>query len=125
MSDEPGSGFRFVRLYADERGETHFEDVVVAAEAQGHVSVTQPIPLSSMIMRRVAPTDAEAVRHNAPRRQFIVHLEGSVEVEASDGERRRFDPGDVVLVEDVAGQGHVTRRLEGGEHRTLFLPVPD
>jgi quercetin dioxygenase-like cupin family protein len=125
MSGDPDSGFRYVRLYADKNGESHFEDVVVAAEEQGHATVTRPIPLSSMIMRRVVSADADAVRHNAPRRQFIVHLEGSVEVEASDGERRRFGPGDVVLVEDVAGRGHVTRWLDDGEYRTLFLPVPD
>ncbi|MGH2851704.1 MAG: hypothetical protein ACRDLP_13945 [Solirubrobacteraceae bacterium] len=125
MSDGPGSGFRYVRLYADEQGESHFEDVVVSGEHQGHAIVTAPIALSSMIMRRVVSTDADAVRHNAPRRQFIVHLVGSVEVEASDGERRRFDPGDVVLVEDVVGRGHVTRWLGDGEYRTLFLPVPD
>jgi hypothetical protein len=121
--DADSGGFRYVRLYADENGESHFEDVVVPAEEQGHALVTLPIPLTSMIMRRVVSTDADAVRHNAPRRQFIVHLEGSVEVEVSDGERRRFDPGDVVLVEDVSGRGHVTRWLDDGEHRTLFLPA--
>ena len=62
--------------------------------------------------------------HNAPRRQFIVHLEGAVEVEASDGERRRFGPGDVVLVEDLEGRGHVTRWVGEGPRRTLFLPAP-
>jgi uncharacterized cupin superfamily protein len=121
----PREGFRYVRLYADEQGESHFEDVAVDAEVQGHTIVAAPIPLDSMVMRRVVSTDADAVRHNAPRRQFIVHLEGSVEVEASDGERRRFDPGDVVLVEDLTGRGHITRWLGEGEYRTLFLPAPD
>lgn len=122
MSDAPGFGY--TRLYADEAGESHFEDVVVPGQAQGAVIVAEPIPLQSMIMRDVIGRGPDAVPHNAPRRQFIVHLEGAVEVEASDGERRRFGPGDVVLVEDLEGRGHVTRWVGGGPRRTLFLPAP-
>ena len=125
MSFHPGEGFRYVRLYADESGESHFEDVVAPAHEQGAVVLTEPIALSSMIMRHVVGTDAGAVRHNAPRRQYIVHLEGAVEVEASDGERRRFEAGDVVLVEAVTGRGHTTRWMGDGPRRTLFLPLPD
>jgi hypothetical protein len=32
-------------------------------------------------------------------------------VAASDGEARRFAPGDVLLCEDLTGKGHVTRAL--------------
>jgi quercetin dioxygenase-like cupin family protein len=117
--------FRYTRLYADEQGESHFEDVAVAGAEEAGVAVAAPIPLTSMIMRAVLATAPDAVPHTAPRRQFIVHLEGAVEVEASDGERRRLGPGDVTLVEDTAGAGHVTRRLGEGPWRTLFLPLPE
>ena len=120
----PGEGFSYARLYADEHGESHFEDVVVSGDAQGDVTVTDLIPLTGMIVRQVDRTDEDAAVHNAPRRQFIVHLEGAVEVEASDGERRRFVPGDVVLVEDTTGRGHVTHWVGDGPRRTLFLPLP-
>jgi quercetin dioxygenase-like cupin family protein len=124
MSREVAADFHYVHLYADADGESHFEDIALSGMRQGHAMVSAAIPLSSMIMRRVVSGGGDAVAHNAPRRQFIVHLEGSVEVEASDGERRRFGPGDVVLVEDVDGDGHRTRRLGEGPHRTLFLPIP-
>ena len=122
MSEAPG--FPYTRLYADEAGESHFEDVVVPGQEQGSVIVAEPIALQSMIMRDVIGTGPDAVPHNAPRRQFIVHLEGAVEVEASDGERRRFGPGDVVLVEDLEGRGHVTRWV-GDDHCALSLPRHD
>jgi quercetin dioxygenase-like cupin family protein len=125
MSFQPGDGFHYTRLYADEQGESHFEDVVVAAQGQGDVAVAEPIPVSSIIMRRIVATDALAQRHNAPRRQFIVHLAGTVEVEASDGERRRFEPGDVVLVEDTSGRGHTTNWADDAERRVLFIPLPE
>jgi len=116
--------FAYIRLYADEQGESHFEDLTVAAAEEAGVVVAAPIPLTSMIMREVLATAPDAVPHTAPRRQFIVHLEGSVEVETSDGERRRIGPGDLILVEDTSGAGHVTRRVGEGPWRTLFLPVP-
>jgi len=124
MSFDPGHGFRYTRLYADADGTTHFEDVVVPGHTEGHVTLTDLIPLRGMIMRHVVHSDGDAVRHNAPRRQFIVHLEGSVEVEASDGERRRFEAGDLVLVEDVEGDGHITQWVGGDAgRRVLFLAL--
>jgi hypothetical protein len=125
MSFEPGAGFRYTRLYADADGTSHFEDVVIPGRQEGDQTLADPIPLSAMILRHVAPSEGDPIRHNAPRRQFIVHLEGSVEVEASDGEHRRFGPGDLVLVEDVEGDGHLTRWVGGGTtRRVLFLALP-
>jgi len=43
----------------------------------------------------------------------MVLVAGSLEVTASDGEVRLFRPGDAVLVEDTAGQGHATRSVNG------------
>jgi hypothetical protein len=123
VSFQSGEGFHYTRLYSGPDGESHFEDVVVPGERNGHETVTEPIPLSAMILRHVARA-GDAVPHNAPRRQFIVHLEGSVEVEASDGERRRFGPGDMVLVEDVEGAGHTTRWVgDDAGRRVLFLAL--
>ena len=116
--------FGYLRLYADEAGESHFEDVVVPGQAQGAVSSPSRSRCVDDHARRASARAPDAVPHNAPRRQFIVHLEGAVEVEASDGERRRFGPGDVVLVEDLEGPGHVTRWVGEGPRRTLFLPLP-
>ena len=48
----------------------------------------------------------------APQRQFAINLTGELEVEVSDGARRRLGPGDLVLLEDTHGKGHVTRLLE-------------
>ncbi len=99
--------------------------VELDAKRHGAEVCSDALPVSAVIMRQVDPVRAVSDRHRAPRRQFIVHLEGEVEVEASDGERRRFGPGDVVLVEDVAGRGHVTRALSTGPRRTLYLPLTD
>ncbi|MFO1402149.1 MAG: hypothetical protein U1F06_10895 [Steroidobacteraceae bacterium] len=61
--------------------------------------------------------------HPAPRRQFMVCLQGIVEVTASDGEKRRISPGGCVLLEDVTGQGHRTHAVGPEDHVALAIPV--
>jgi hypothetical protein len=119
----------YVRLYADADGETHFEDVELPAEersaaAGGRTAVCAAIPVEGLIFRSVLDDGDADAPHNAPYPVFIITLAGAAEVTTSDGERRVFGPGSVVLVEDTSGRGHVTRPL--GEHPrvTLFAPVP-
>lgn len=114
------TGFSYARIYAD-GSVSRFEDVVVHADAEGAFA---PVAVESVVPCRIAGTPPEPASHNAPRRQFIVHLEGVVEVLASGGETRRFGPGDVVLAEDLEGAGHVTTWIGDGPWRWLLLPAP-
>ena len=59
---------------------------------------------------------------NPPERQFLIFLDGHLEVTASDGEKRSFGPGDRVLMEDVHGKGH--RSHVRGAHDCLAAIVP-
>jgi hypothetical protein len=118
---------RYVRIFSDPEGRSHFEDVEVAAPATSALTGTllsETIPVRGLVFRHVSGS-APAVPHVAPRRQFVVHLEGEVEVEVSDGEIRRFGPGSVVLVEDTSGHGHITRALGNADRVTLFITLPD
>ena len=48
-------------------------------------------------------------------------LRGAIEVEVSDGTRRRFEPGDLVLVTDTTGRGHVTFAVGDPPLEGLFV----
>jgi hypothetical protein len=41
----------------------------------------------------------------------VITLTGRGEIEVSDGKKVVLEPGRVVLVEDTAGKGHVSRAL--------------
>jgi hypothetical protein len=114
----------YVRIYADEQGETHFEDVRLEAETRtspgDHVEAAAPVRVQAAIFRRVS-VDRPPEPHHAPQRQFVVHLAGETEIEVSDGAVRRFAPGAVVLAEDLAGKGHITRLIGEAPHETLFV----
>ena len=61
--------------------------------------------------------------HPASRRQLVVVLSGTVEVETNDGSRRRWSSGEMFLADDVGSRGHRTRTL-GGPARVLFVHLP-
>jgi quercetin dioxygenase-like cupin family protein len=104
----------YVRLFADDAGESHFADVRTELVPSDFAPPAPPLHLSAAFRaeRLVFLAAAQGWYgewHPAPRRQVFAFLSGEIEVEASDGERRRFVPGDCLLMEDTAGKGHATR----------------
>jgi hypothetical protein len=101
----------YVRVYADERGESHFEDVEVALTPRNYappapaLSLSPVLPATGFAFVRI-PAGWHGDWHPTPLRQVFVYLAGEVEGETSDGERRRFGPGSVTLAEDTTGKGH-------------------
>lgn len=120
----------YIRVYTDDDGETHFEDVTVPGQlrqssvSQSQSLVSELIDADGVIFRRVVVEHETDRPHVAPRRQFVVHLQGEAEIEASDGEVRHLGPGSVVLVEDTHGKGHTTRKVGDVDRVTLFIPLP-
>ncbi len=115
---------KIARIYADEAGESHYEDMVINLAESGPLgSMSEPFAVASMILRENAP-GYDYDWHTAPRRQYIVMLEGVVEIQTSDGEIRTFGQGEIVLVEDTWGRGHKSRSPGGKARKSIFLPLP-
>ncbi len=100
------------RLYADKNGESHFQDVEVEyAETTRAGRLSKRIPATGIIFREVQP-DYDLDWHPAPRRQYIINLDAGVQITASDGEARRIGAGEILLVEDTHGKGHLSKAIE-------------
>jgi len=111
------------RLYADERGESHFQDVEVPfTEATRSGRLSARLPATGIIFREVPP-DYDLDWHPAPRRQYIINLDAGVQITASDGETRRIGAGEVLLVEDTRGKGHLSKALEGKLRHCIFVTL--
>ena len=97
---------RIHHLYSDASGESHFEDVEVewVEETRGS-KLSRRFPATGIIFRQVPPA-YDLDWHPAPRRQFLVTLSGECAITVTDGECRRFGPGEFVLLEDLTGRGH-------------------
>lgn len=50
--------------------------------------------------------------HTGPKRQYVITLKGRAELELSGGQKVQVGPGQINLIEDTTGKGHITRNLE-------------
>ena len=80
------------------------------------------LPATGIIFRET-PGTYDYAWHPAPRRQYIINLDGAVEITASDGEKRVIGPGEVFLVEDTHGKGHFSKAVEGKMRHSIFVPI--
>jgi quercetin dioxygenase-like cupin family protein len=120
---------KYHRIYADAQGGSHFDTVTVEQSLASGAPPAAPFYVSG---------DKPATKyrfytfqpgwigdwHQSPTRQFLALMSGAVEVETTDGTVRRMGPGDLVLLEDTSGRGHVTRNIGDGYLSFLVVPVP-
>ena len=118
-----GGSMRIHNLYVDESGETHFRDIEVEwVEETRSGKLSERLPATGIIFRQVPPT-YDLDWHPAPRRQYIINLDAGVQITASDGESRVIGAGEVILVEDTTGKGHLSKAVDGKLRHCIFVPI--
>jgi hypothetical protein len=114
---------RVHNLYVDAKGETHFRDIEVAwVEERRGSKLSKRLPATGIIFRETAG-DYDLDWHPAPRRQYIINLDAGVRITASDGESRVIGAGEVILVEDTTGKGHLSQAVNGQLRHSIFVPI--
>ena len=114
---------QITRIYSDNDGESHFEEMNIQLNDNGEIGfLSDKIPVKEMIFRKVKP-DYDYDFHNAPQKQYILLLDGEIEIETSLGEKRMFKGGDILLLEDTQGKGHKTRNIQNMERRSIFITI--
>ncbi len=115
------------RLYRDGADTTRFVDERIlwhpSAAIGSHNAATELLPASQIGFLRLA-TGFRSDWHPAPRRQYVMVLEGTMAVEAGDGEVREFSAGSVLLVTDTEGRGHRTSVVGNTGVILVWVPVP-
>ena len=126
----PTQTYRYVHLYSDANGVSHFRDETVKLEAVPGPNGNDGA-LSAYTLRGTQEAQFLALKHgaredwhNAPRRMFLIVLQGTAQVTASDGQVRRFGPGSMLLMDDPNGKGHITEVVGNVDHVTLTIPWP-
>jgi hypothetical protein len=109
-----------VRIYTGDDGRSHFEDVTVDLDDHGPRGMISKLWPGTGVQFREVGGDYALGFHTAPRRQLVVNLTGSVELEVGDGTSRLLGPGTILLADDTEGEGHISRNV-GGEPRTCLF----
>lgn len=112
------STLAFGRLYADASGESHFGALSMEMSERNFAPPApsfwvSPMPPAVRQGFLVVPAGWVGDLHPTPLRMWMFMLDGEMEFEASDGERRALVPGSALLLEDTTGKGHRSRVLGG------------
>lgn len=114
---------KITKIYSDNNGESHFEDIEMPLQNDGEIGfLSEEIPVKGIIFRKVNPS-YDYDFHNAPQKQYILLMDGEIEIETSLGEKRTFKGGDILLMEDTQGKGHKTRNLQNIERKSIFITL--
>jgi hypothetical protein len=115
---------KILRIYTGDDGESHFEDIEVALVDRGvGIGAISELEGATGVLFRETGSDYNFDFHNAPRRQYVINLDASVEIEIGDGTRRVLGPGDILLAEDTTGHGHISRSADGKPRRSIFVTL--
>ena len=104
---------QYARIYADSEGNSHFETVDVKFFSVDLLPPAPPVGLAGFEPATQISFLSEGPGwrgplHCAPKRSYYLFLRGEVEIETSDGDKRRFGPGDILRTDDTTGKGHRT-----------------
>ena len=117
------TNLQFSRLYADANGISHFGKIGIDFIPRAFAPPAPPFSISAFEHASQCgflhlPGGWTGEMHPSPLRMWIFVLEGEMEFEAGDGEKRRISPGNALLLEDTTGPGHASRVL-GNDNVTL------
>ncbi len=120
---------QITRLFTNQKGESAFEDATiglerVAVETFPGQKAEQFADLRAPSAMRINETDPghQYDWHNAPKKQWVITLQGEIEVQLRDGTTRRFGAGSILLAEDLSGSGHATKVVSKEPWRCAYLP---
>jgi hypothetical protein len=115
------------RFYAGADGLTHVErqEATFSSHPELFADVYKMMAITGAELHRSKPGGANGEWHIGPQRQYIVNLAGHGEIEVAGGEKVELGPGDIELIEDTTGKGHITRTLGTEDRVSLWLPLAD
>jgi quercetin dioxygenase-like cupin family protein len=112
---------RCVRIWTGDDENSHFEEGLIDLEpgARGDV-LSSKIPTTMISFEETASGGAFAW-HDAPVRQLVITLSGTLDFQTRAGKHFLIRPGDVLLAEDTAGSGHSWRLADNQPWRRAYV----
>ncbi len=113
---------KVTRMYTGNDGQSHFEDVDIPLAKTDEDHRSESIKATGIIFRETGG-DYDLDWHNAPERQYVIMLDGSLELTVGDGSKRQLNTGDILLAEDTTGQGHISRAVNNQPRKSIFITL--
>ena len=114
---------RCVRIWTGDDGNSFFEEGTIDLPNGDRGDVLSGnVPASSISFRETNSGGAFAP-HDAPTRQLVITLAGTLEFKTASGATFLIHPGDILLAEDTAGSGHSWRLTDDQPWRRAYVII--
>ena len=114
---------RCVRIWTGDDGNSFFEEGTIDLPNGDRGDVLSGnVPASSISFRETKSGGAFAP-HDAPTRQLVITLAGTLEFKTASGATFLIHPGDILLAEDTAGSGHSWRLTDDQPWRRAYVII--
>jgi hypothetical protein len=111
---------RCVRIWTGDDRNSHFEEGFIDLEPGQHGDLLSgKMPTTTISFEETASGGAFAW-HDAPIRQLVITLSGTLDFQTREGEHFLICPGDILLAEDTAGSGHSWRLTDNQPWRRAY-----
>lgn len=116
---------RCIRLWSDADGNSRFEEGTLALKSGSPVNLLSDVFPAKSISFEETQGGQGLDWHNAPARQFVITLRGTLDFVTRLGEHFILTPGDILLAEDTAGSGHAWKLIgDDPWHRVYVILEP-
>ena len=115
---------RCVRIWTGEDGNSLFAEGTVDLPHGERGDVLSAVMAASSISYRETRSGGAFAPHQAPTRQFVITLAGTLEFRTATGATFTISPGDILLAEDTTGSGHSWRLLDEQPWRRAYVILP-
>lgn len=112
---------RCVRIWTGRDGNSLFEAGTIDLAGGERGDVLSDKALASSISFRETKSGGTFAPHDAPVRQLVITLSGTLEFRTASGQTFVIRPGDILLAEDTAGTGHSWRLIDENPWRRAYV----
>jgi len=112
---------RCVRLWTGADDNSHFEEGMIALERGAHGDIlTDKLPVTTVSFQETA-SGGKFEWHDAPVRQLVVTLSGTLDFQTRGGQQFILHPGALLLAEDTCGGGHSWKLIDDRPWRRVYI----
>jgi quercetin dioxygenase-like cupin family protein len=112
---------RCVRIWTGADGNSCFEDgsINLSDGARGDILSDKAGAVS--VSFQETKSGGTFAWHDAPTRQFVITLSGTLDFQTRSGDHFTIRPGDILLAEDTTGSGHTWRLVDDEPWRRAYV----
>jgi len=110
-----------VRIWTGSDGQSQFEEGAIDLAEGARGDLLSGKAGTTSVSFQETSSGGTFAWHDAPARQFVITLSGTLDFQTRKGEHFTIRPGDILLAEDTTGGGHSWRLVDNEPWRRVYV----